>query len=902
MKKKIALFLILFTFVILVSVFASAEIKHYKNSIQKEYKAGETIKGKINISLTNEPAESVFKSNFPGNITLLSLLKANALEAGKDFECNTINCVPQYTTQSALTELDLDKEKLIGIKIEGDKISQITSFKFNVKSDISAACNTPLTIDIASNDKYIISGTSYNDNPCAVENTGCFSRNLASGYSKIIIEDFDAQEMCETVSVTPAPAYRIGASVINSTIKGELVMILYDSEGNAYDCVLPPHTQNEQDLSCIVNKSSIKSTNFTICIQNTDYCADDSTCPNYKIRSESTSPICGKSNRDFEIFALPLEYKQEAINITSELFEEIYPDSDPLYDQMFNYLIENYGKSGENEIECNPCIIPIKITGNKQKLQFSNIDLKFRNSGFTVDEDSFKKLYELDTLPVKITSGPIQMNIDPAKFTIPLGANESKFSLLLNDILLFKSNISIEKSFDFNINTLFAFLGVQIKFEALTPFNITSSKWDFGDGTPIQEVAGKVTSHKYIESKTYTIKVTLTRQDKVIAIKEFEITAGNPKESANKTIAEYKKRIGRINNKINAYSAEIKNSISTIINVVELNNSLASLEKEYLAASTDEEYGEIMNNLLALDIPQDIISSKKGKLSLIVGFNNIDSDYVEEVSGESAPPETELEKYIIGWYNEHYSSEAQFDTITLFTDNGKEDLLTQFSITISPKPGKEQDAYLFINYPFEGIIFKKDYGQKPLGEDGAAYIPIEAEEQVISFFIKTSIDVQELGAFISPSLSELGIEQNATEICNPEDPKCQVPFKWGKLILWLSIVIVAMLIIYIILQEWYKRHYEHSLFKNRNDLYNLLNFIYNSRVAGLEDSEIRKKLKGTGWSNERITYAFKKIDGKRTGMWEIPLFKSFENKKVREEIEKRQQAPIDARFIKQPRF
>jgi len=107
---------------------------------------------------------------------------------------------------------------------------------------------------------------------------------------------------------------------------------------------------------------------------------------------------------------------------------------------------------------------------------------------------------------------------------------------------------------------------------------------------------------------------------------------------------------------------------------------------------------------------------------------------------------------------------------------------------------------------------------------------------------------------------------------------------------------------YIVLQEWYKRYYEKSLFPNENDLYNLINFIYNSRVSGLRDSEIKSKLKGTGWSNEKITYAFKKIDGRRTGMWEIPLFKTFENKKVRTEIQKRQSGPLDARFIKQPRF
>jgi hypothetical protein len=92
------------------------------------------------------------------------------------------------------------------------------------------------------------------------------------------------------------------------------------------------------------------------------------------------------------------------------------------------------------------------------------------------------------------------------------------------------------------------------------------------------------------------------------------------------------------------------------------------------------------------------------------------------------------------------------------------------------------------------------------------------------------------------------------------------------------------------------------LFRNKNDLFNLINFIYNSRVSGLKDREIRRKLEGAGWSGEQITYAFRKIDGKRTGMWEIPIMGAFERGKVKKEIEKMHPEGIDTRFINQPNF
>ena len=137
-------------------------------------------------------------------------------------------------------------------------------------------------------------------------------------------------------------------------------------------------------------------------------------------------------------------------------------------------------------------------------------------------------------------------------------------------------------------------------------------------------------------------------------------------------------------------------------------------------------------------------------------------------------------------------------------------------------------------------------------------------------------------------------------ILEPIQEPIQEPKKYptGKVILWLVIIIIIFFIIYIAMQEWYKRRYEKHLFKNPDDLYNLLNFIYNSRKAGISDNDIRNKLRAKSWSSEQITYALRKISGKRTGMYEIPIFKFLENKKVKEELSRRQTQPLDARFIK----
>ena len=41
-----------------------------------------------------------------------------------------------------------------------------------------------------------------------------------------------------------------------------------------------------------------------------------------------------------------------------------------------------------------------------------------------------------------------------------------------------------------------------------------------------------------------------------------------------------------------------------------------------------------------------------------------------------------------------------------------------------------------------------------------------------------------------------------------------------------------------------------------------MNFTSNAKSQGLEDREIRKKLRENGWNNEQINYVFKKLEGK----------------------------------------
>ena len=66
-----------------------------------------------------------------------------------------------------------------------------------------------------------------------------------------------------------------------------------------------------------------------------------------------------------------------------------------------------------------------------------------------------------------------------------------------------------------------------------------------------------------------------------------------------------------------------------------------------------------------------------------------------------------------------------------------------------------------------------------------------------------------------------------------------------------------------------------------------MSFIYNALKQGIDKKIIYSKLKEYNWKREQIAYAFKKLLGKRTGMWEIPLFKPFEKRRIQKELVKR---------------
>lgn len=885
MKKSISLLAISAVVLTLLFVaFSSAAFSYNKvsSAIQTTYVSGETVKGSLNINFSKEPSDSPVTSNFPGGITLIDLLNENSYLEGEDYTCSRAGCAVEYSASDSINSLALNANTpaYVGFKLTGNEVS-INSIKLNVESDAGNSCKSQILIDVLDKNETFLQNYKNSGNTCGSKYFGCFDNE--ADYSMADISNY---LYCEKIRLPAAAAYRAGAVIKRTSSADSLLkMELKDSDWISLGaCELPAQATETEELECLIEVGSTEEQDFVVCLNSED---EDS---GRQIKVEQEGKNCGTDTEsepytlDYEIFAKPVEFAAVGtIGINESVFEEQnYGES--LAGYVESYIYENYNNN------CSKgCVIPFKITGLSQNLALSDAEIKYRQrGGATVYTNN--GLYEVVRKASTITSGELSIDVEKAGFKIPISSTDKTLSIYIGEKSVFPSvlKINLTKGFDFNIVPNKVSIGEKTTFMAVTSADISSSKWTFGDGTT-KTVEGKVVTHRYLTPQEgFSVEVELTRKDNVKAVNVFDINTTSLSESATKLVAEYEKRIAGLKGNISKLDSGTASEVNSALDIAQLEGGVAVLKASLNNASRD--YAEIINELVALNIPSSIsVKEKASNLPLIIGYKNIDTRYIEEISNSelSTSADRDLAKQAItAWLNANYDATIGYNVISMMSERDEpveEVLLSRFRIDISRISESAADAYLIIGRSKNSLLFANNYSAQEVGS--GVYIPI-TDSKTIEFSIADDVKAEELGAYISPSLGEI---YQTYEKIGPSG------FQWGKFIKWFLIILACALVLYIVLQEWYKRRYEDFLFKNRNDLFNLLTFIYNARKRGLSDEETRKKLKSAGWSGEKIDYAFKKIDGKRTGMWEIPIFSFFEKKKIEHEIEKRRtlsQTPV----------
>lgn len=347
-------------------------------------------------------------------------------------------------------------------------------------------------------------------------------------------------------------------------------------------------------------------------------------------------------------------------------------------------------------------------------------------------------------------------------------------------------------------------------------------------------------------------------------------------EDLNTTLSNKINELNTIKADINQYDLFEQISLSSALKISEIESELANLSLAYLSASTQAELDNISASLSLINIPDKIEVTTSG-ISLIIfpSSENVDLNALEAITNTTyeVGEESSYKTAVIGWDINNLNIKISFKEFSADYGVSKDFVVGTFDLEVSKKGVIDYPGYIFIEKMNE-TLFKQDYQEQ---EQGNYYVfDFVGDTEIISFSTTESVNFTNLPFFISPAFTELGVDDFDYVEGDEEDKEEKK--KWTIFSLAIILLLIFGFIIYLILQTWYKRRYERYLFKNKNDLYNIANYITNSKKRGLDNSQIQENLRKSMWSSEQIRYALKKYTGKRTGMYEIPLKRTLEKK------------------------
>jgi PKD repeat protein len=901
MKKKIFNFVwgLLFVSIFLTSfVSANFIVGNVSHSVPTSYGPGELLSGWFNISLDNVASDSLL-TVFGNSINILDFLNENNFDCDNDgCSCIPENCERGYSIVNGDTG-DSSKsfahqsasEWLVGIKLNGD-VDSISSFNLDVVTDVGSFCLYPLTIDIGDDGNLEFIATKTTNEPCIYNDAyGCFDD---FNTSKTNLSDVNYY--CEEINLPgDYKNFKIGAIIEgNGLINLELSLNMDDDE---FECTTSISTSGE--VSCNVNltETLTEPTTAEVCIRKKDGAE-------YEIKYEDNS-TCGfvrdnyfefieTSEHDFEIFARPFKYASvDSFRFNQESL--VGDDADiNLANSIDNYINDNYN----NDNCAEDCIIPIRFDfKTPQSTTISNFTLSYTSNGLPRTETN---LYVLEESSVILNSDFLKLDLAYSNLSVPSNLGNHTLTLELEDTSIFSQSIqtkAIPQILGLVQQTIPALINYPLVAILAGSANNLTFNWNFGDGI-IENSNSNSIEHIYNATGNYNVILTVRNQFGNLS-KTFPIVVVSPREYINDSLNDSKNDIKKIENEINQLPEWIKNHILQKVKLEDLKNELNSLEMQYDGGFVeDAKILEIMQKISKLNIPNELkISQEINSFSFFPNNDELDLDALE-ILGAGTPDQTR-EVYsgaASNWVKLNLGVLLESKTYSFYFDDVKEDIVSYVKVILDPLDSLNEFYFVIEGNP-EEIVFNREVNSRDVGQTAVGIIFSDLKErETIEFLLPGKVDISNLPIYISPEFQnlELGTVPGPCD----HDGKCESgedykncrsdckPIGWT--VFWFFVLFLIAFIVYIALQEWYKKHYESKLFPNKSQLFNLVNFMSVSLNQGIKKGKIYGKLKDLGWGGEQLDYVWKKLQGKRVGTWEIPIFKWVENKKVKEELAKRQ--------------
>jgi len=878
MKIKLMIFGI-FGLLLLNLVIAGFEVGTIE--IENIYGPGGDIRGWIDLTLNETPGGTLL-TGFNTSITLKEFLYNN----DADYSCVPEDCEKAYSTVGVSNStqefsIDFGESKLIGVRLTGE-VGAISDLSFDVSSNAGKSCVYPLEIDVLDDgvvDWIVDKGS--NDFSCTMYKPfGCFEESdVNESATKYFITD---SEYCEMIEIPVAGNYKIGAEVIKAHSGSEEISFIMSIYTGAVSDSCDAFASESGEVSCVVELDLDEVTQADVCIS-----VYEEDKRKYKIEYETVEP-CGYTDTgeaDFPIFIRAGKYSEVTdFEFNISMAEEIE-----------DYIFSRYNDDCEPE-----CIIPIKFkAGTNQDVVVSNLGLSYLTIGEILEND----IYELEEEDILMDLDLERLSLDKGYFKVPLSYGKKYFKLKLGDEEILNEEIEVSRVVP-NIKSVVpskvASLVSNTFIVVVDSVNSSgfSYTWDFGDGLSDETSINRV-KHVYDEIGVYELVVSVESEFGT-STKSIEVNVVSPKNKIPSVIEDYNKNLDGIKSVLGGVPTWIRTEIEKEIDVTSLKADIGIQSARYDLASSDEAYIEIMTNLIDLGGPESLkIVNSINSFPVFMDLGQLDVDVLDGLGLDSDVDEEQYTSIVNGWMMSNLEVFLDSKKYSFVYDYGDELIATSLMISLTPKKDLE-NVYFIISEDIGNIKFAGNYAEEDVAGSTVITFDNLIGTETIEFLYPDIVEIGNFPVYITSDDEEIisniitGIKcgdgvcdeneniENCREDCKP----------LGMAILFLVFLFFGGFAVYVILQEWYKKYYESRLFQNRNQLFNLINFMNNSINQGIKKKNIFKKLKEAGWKREQVSYAWKKLNGKRIGMWEIPVFKWVENKKVKKEIAKRKGMPV----------
>lgn len=866
-------FLILGIILVLSMISASFEIGKPDYSINSWYGQGQNIQGWINLSLDNEKTDILFTDSNSNSMRLIDLLKLNS---GLDYTCDLVDCSSKYVSSNGQSSKKInvqtsDNEIYYGFKIDED-ISEILGIEFNVTLNVQEDESNQIKIDFfddgsaeAGNTKI---GGMRDDSSltygCFMDSAAIDSYNLKSG-----------DQYCQEIELEEAPGFVLTTDLKKDegTLDNVYLTIHKKKKDGGWDqvsyCEITDAIESSyKTVTCDVDYLVTEKEKDYICLE------ADQGDGTYNLKGYTFTHGCGfygspsdnkEKNKAYRIGVLPKKFgamTNEDIKINGTL-----SDGNSLTTLMEDYLVERYGS-----LSCNSkdCIIPIHFeAGVNQNIELHSLELKLKLAdGSSLNKNNF---YEISKDAGTVSMDSSKVYLDKGNFSVPNDEGNYNFKLNLDGEELFTEKVEVTKITQISSlipKTTAAIIPTNFRISLDSKANITSYEWNFNDSLTSETTTTNKVTHSFDEIGTYSVTITITDSEGKKSSKTFTISVGSAKNVIDELLYNKQNYLEDIQTEILGYQGFSKKSIESILDLNAIDSKLDILETNYTSLGTNAneyDYQNIASQLVAIELPEYISKTMDSSpITYYPSSSNINLDTLTSITGEDYDysEESSYKEAVIGWNQLNIQSKVAMQKYSVSYGFEEEPLVNVFEVRITKNT--EDPAYLIIE-DMENLGFESNYS---LSKSGNYYYKEIGDSEIISFYTTSDVDFTDLPLFVSPAVSELNLI-NTSDVSNIQEEGKE--FKWLLFILILIGVVFLGVILYIVLQVWYKKKYENYLFKDKNAYYNMVNYVHREKIQGKSDIEIAKALRKAKWNNEQIRFVMRKYAGKKTGMAEIPI-------------------------------